>query len=84
MGTKAGRERYAQIVKVAQMASQRLEEYSARNDARAEDADDAGDRLDPSEQETSLGGSRVGGVGDRAFARYPPAETRRERRGRPR
>ena len=30
MGTKAGRERYAQIVAVAEKASKRLEEYSAR------------------------------------------------------
>lgn len=29
LGTKAGRERYEQIVKAAQNASQRLEEYSA-------------------------------------------------------
>lgn len=30
MGTKAGQERYAQIVAVAEKASKRLEEYSAR------------------------------------------------------
>jgi len=30
IGTKAGRERYAQIVAVAEKASKRLEEYSAR------------------------------------------------------
>ncbi len=43
LGTKAGRERYAQIVKAAQMASERLDEYSARNDAHADDVTDDGD-----------------------------------------
>ena len=37
LGTKAGRERYAQIVTAADRASQRLEEYSARHRAGAED-----------------------------------------------
>jgi hypothetical protein len=31
LGTKAGRERYAQIVAVAGRASERLEEFSARH-----------------------------------------------------
>ena len=35
MGTKAGRERYAQIVTVAEKASKRLDEYSARTQADA-------------------------------------------------
>jgi hypothetical protein len=35
LGTRAGDERYAQIVTVAERASKRLEEYSARH--RAED-----------------------------------------------
>jgi hypothetical protein len=33
IGTRAGRERYAEIVTVAQRASKRLEEYSARQSA---------------------------------------------------
>jgi hypothetical protein len=33
MGTRAGRERYAEIVTVAERASKRLEEYSARHRA---------------------------------------------------
>ena len=37
VGTKAGRERYAQIVAVAEKASKRLEEYSARQ----QEGDDA-------------------------------------------
>jgi hypothetical protein len=31
MGTKAGRERYVQIIDVVERASQRLEEFSARH-----------------------------------------------------
>jgi hypothetical protein len=34
MGTKAGHERYAQIVELADRASQRLEAYSERQGAR--------------------------------------------------
>jgi uncharacterized iron-regulated membrane protein len=45
LGTKAGHERYAQIVAVAERASKRLDEYSARHRADAEDAAvDAPDR----------------------------------------
>ena len=36
MGTKAGRERYAQIVELAEKASKRLEDYSARSDHDAD------------------------------------------------
>lgn len=36
MGTKAGNDRYAQIVEVAQRASRRLDQYGARDDAEAE------------------------------------------------
>jgi len=38
VGTRAGHERYAQIVDVAGRASQRLEEYSARHGSRSGDA----------------------------------------------
>jgi hypothetical protein len=44
LGTKAGRERYAQIVTVAGTASKRLEEYSARHRAHAGDVTDEPDR----------------------------------------
>jgi hypothetical protein len=44
LGTKAGRERYAQIVTAAQRASKRLEEYSARHRADAVDEPDRGPR----------------------------------------
>ena len=45
LGAKAGRERYAQIVAVAERASKHLDEYSARQRADAEDtAVDAPDR----------------------------------------
>ena len=45
MGTKAGRERYAQIVTVAEKASKRLDEFSARTQADARSvADGRGDR----------------------------------------
>ena len=37
VGTRAGHERYAQIVDIAGRASQRLEEYSARHGARGAD-----------------------------------------------
>ena len=54
MGTKAGRERYAQIVTVAQAASKRLDEFSARNDADDGDVDlDSGDR-DARRQEAAV------------------------------
>ena len=44
IGTRAGRERYAQILEGAAKASQRLEEFSARRSPRAEERDgpDAG------------------------------------------
>lgn len=54
LGTKAGRERYAQIVKVAQLASERLEEYSARDDAYAEDVTDGRDARGSRWDEASL------------------------------
>ena len=41
IGTKAGRERYAQIVTVAQKASKRLDEYSARHQADTEEVVDS-------------------------------------------
>ena len=41
IGTKAGRERYAQIVTVAQKASKRLDEYSARHQADTEQVVDS-------------------------------------------
>jgi hypothetical protein len=34
IGTRAGHERYAQIVEIAERASQRLEEYSERHGSR--------------------------------------------------
>ena len=37
IGTRAGHERYAQIVDIAGLASQRLEEYSARHGGRGAD-----------------------------------------------
>lgn len=45
MGSKAGRERYAQILKMAEAASHRLEGYNARNAARldVDRANGAGD-----------------------------------------
>lgn len=42
LGTRAGHERYAQIVAAAQRASSRLDEYSARH--RADAASDRGTR----------------------------------------
>jgi hypothetical protein len=39
IGTRAGHERYAQILEGAAKASQRLEEFSARRSPRAEDWD---------------------------------------------
>ena len=39
IGTRAGRERYAEIVTMAQRASKRLEEYSARQRAGDGEAD---------------------------------------------
>ena len=41
IGTKAGRERYEQIVTVAQKASKRLDEYSARHQADTEDVNES-------------------------------------------
>jgi hypothetical protein len=37
LGSRAGRERYAQFVTIAEGASKRLEEYSARRRAGADD-----------------------------------------------
>jgi hypothetical protein len=54
MGTKAGRQRYEQIVTVADKASKRLEEFSARHQAVAGDvAVDEAER-DPRWQQASL------------------------------
>lgn len=54
LGTKAGRDRYAQIVKVAQKTSERLDEFSARHDTYARDSgNNAGDR-DARRQEAAL------------------------------
>lgn len=94
MGTKAGRERYAEIVKVAQKLSQRLDDLSTRGDESSprddessprdgEYADDAGGALDSWEHETAIGGSRAEGVGDRAFAGHTSADARRDRPSRP-
>ena len=47
MGTKAGRERYAQIVTVAEKASKRLEEFSASTQADAGRVPDGGGHRDP-------------------------------------
>ena len=44
MGTKAGRERYEQIVTVAENASKRLDEFSARTQADARSAGGGGHR----------------------------------------
>jgi hypothetical protein len=44
LGSKAGRERYAEIVTVAEKASKRLAEYSARD--RADPGDLAVDKAD--------------------------------------
>ncbi len=44
MGTKAGRERYEQIVTVAENASKRLDQFSARTQANARSADGGGHR----------------------------------------
>jgi hypothetical protein len=44
LGTKAGRERYAQIVTAAERASKRLQEYSARH--RADGGDITVDKPD--------------------------------------
>jgi hypothetical protein len=38
LGTRAGHERYAQIVALAQRTSRRLEDYSERHRAEADDA----------------------------------------------
>lgn len=91
MGTKAGRERYAEIVKVAQKISQRLDDLSTRGDEErdsredessqpyGEHADDAGGALDSWERETAVRGSRREGVGDRAFAGNTAADAGRDR-----
>jgi hypothetical protein len=44
MGTKAGRERYEQIVTVAEKTSKRLEQFSARKQADARSVDGSGHR----------------------------------------
>jgi hypothetical protein len=43
-GSRAGRERYTQIVEVAARASRRLEEYSARHPAGARESGGGGAR----------------------------------------
>ena len=54
MGTKAGRERYAQIVTVAENASKRLEEYSSRTQADARRVADNGGHRDPGRHEAAF------------------------------
>ena len=54
MGTKAGRERYAQIVTVAEKASKRLEEFSARTQADARRVADGGGHRDPGRHEAAF------------------------------
>jgi hypothetical protein len=95
MGTKAGRERYAEIVKVAQKVSRRLDDLSERADRKrgadndesarrdGEYADDIGGGLDSWEHENAVPGSRREGVGDRAFAGNTPADAGRDRPPRP-
>lgn len=53
MGTKAGRERYAQIVTVAEKASKRLDEFSARTQADARSVADSGGHRDSGRHETA-------------------------------
>ena len=54
MGTKAGRERYAQIVTVAEKASKRLDEFSARTQADARSVADGGGQRDSRRHEAAL------------------------------
>ena len=46
LGTRAGRERYGQIVAAAQNASKRLEEYSGKLETLSGNIDNVGRRLD--------------------------------------
>ena len=54
MGTKAGRERYAQIVTVAETASKRLDEFSARTQADARSVADGGGHRDSGRHAAAL------------------------------
>lgn len=54
MGTKAGRERYAQIVAMAETASKRLDEFSARTHADARSVADGGGNRDSGRHEAAL------------------------------
>jgi hypothetical protein len=54
MGTKAGRERYAQIVTVAEKASKRLDEFSARTQADARSVADSVGHRDARRHEAAL------------------------------
>ena len=54
MGTKAGRERYAQIVTVAEKASKRLDEFSARTQTDARSVADGGGHRDSGRHEAAL------------------------------
>jgi hypothetical protein len=73
IGTRAGHERYAQILEGAAKASQRLEEFSARRSPPAKDwdaPDASGARSSPApERRTSHSG-----FGDRPRARRPTPE----------
>lgn len=90
MGTKAGRERYAEIVNMAQKISRRLDELGARVEEREgsdaghaepEDAyaEDLGGDFDAWEDETAVGGSGLEGLGGRSFAGHPAADLGRDR-----
>lgn len=46
LGTRAGRERYGQIIAAAQSASKRLEDYGAKLDAYSRKIDSYSGRLD--------------------------------------
>ena len=54
MWTKAGHERYAQIVTVAEKASRRLDEFSARTQADAERVADGGGHRNSGRHEAAL------------------------------
>jgi hypothetical protein len=84
LGTKAGRERYAEIVKVAQRISQRLDELGARDDESAAapggfGTGDAGGDFDTWEREETLRGSRPEGFGESSFAGPAAADVGRDR-----
>jgi len=54
MGSKAGRERYAQIVTVAEKASKRLDEFSARTQTDTRSVADGGGHRDSGRHEAAL------------------------------